>query len=137
MKREPHHFSWEDFGRALFGSFIISVTFLFKGSMFDYAVKMKPLNMLLVTIFTLAIVTIEIYALSYRFVSDRKQRPFYEFWAKRFFAITISSFVIIYVLIYLYGLNGHLTNFDIFKLALAIFMPASIAGAAVEMLKKR
>lgn len=137
MAREPHHFTWEDFGRAIFGSSIIGMTFLFKGSMFDYAAKMRPLNVFLVIIFTLIVVTIEIYALSYRFVSDRKERPFYEFWAKRFFAVTISSFTMIYVLIYLYGLNTHLTDVEMFKLASAIFMPASVAGAAVEMLKKR
>lgn len=136
MTREPHHFTRGDFFKALFGSFVIGLTFLFKGAMLDYATKMEDINVIIVILITCTIVTLEIYGLSYRYVHHKEKRPFYEFWAKRFFAITISSFLSIYILIYMYGINNYLTHAEIIKLTSAVFMPAAIAGAAVEMLKK-
>lgn len=133
---EPAHFSMKDFLKALFGSFVVGITFLFKGSMLHYATQMRPINILAVVIVTCIVVTFEIYILSYKFVVHRRERPFYEFWAKRFFAIIGSSFVAVYLAIYIYGLNNYLASFDMFKLASAILMPAAIAGAAMEMLKK-
>ena len=137
MKREPHHFSMHDFAKAVFGSFVIGLTFLFKGSMVSFAQSMHPINIAAVIILTLIIVTLEIYLLSYKFVKNRQERPFYEFWGKRFFAITIASFSTVYLMVYLYGFNYTLSNIEIFKLTSAIFLPSAIAGAAVEMLKKR
>lgn len=137
MKVEPRHFTKNDFIKALLGSFIVGVTFLFKGAMQNYAVSMKTTNIILLFLFTSLIVSVEIYVLSYKFVVNRKERPFYEFWAKRFFSVIISSFVAVYLIIYIYGINNMLTSLEIFKLASAIFMPAAIAGAAVEILKKK
>ncbi|PIN86935.1 hypothetical protein COV19_01925 [Candidatus Woesearchaeota archaeon CG10_big_fil_rev_8_21_14_0_10_44_13] len=136
MAREPHHFTFGDFIRALFGSFIIGLTFMFKGSMIEYAAKMKTTNIILIIMLTCIIVTLEIYGLSYKYVHDKAERPFYEFWAKRFFAITISSFISLYIMIYLYGINNYLTQAEILNLASGLFLPAAVAGAAVEILKK-
>ncbi|MCX8147267.1 MAG: hypothetical protein N3D84_02265 [Candidatus Woesearchaeota archaeon] len=135
MVREPHHFTIGDFFKAILGSFIVGLTFLFKGSLVNYAIKMKAINVTSIIIITIIIVSIEIYALSYKFVKRREERPFYEFWAKRFFAIVISSFIAAYLSIYLYGLNNFLTQIEILKVTSAIFMPAAIAGAAIEVLK--
>lgn len=132
---EPAHFSVKDFLHALFGSFIIGLTFIFKGSMIEYAIRMELHNVIFVLLATCVIVTIEIYALSYKFVVHRKERPFCEFWAKRFFAITISAFVAVYLTIYLYGIDSSLTNMEVLKLTSAVFLPAAITGAAVEILK--
>lgn len=136
MKREPHHFTYTDFGKAMFGSFIIGLTFLFKGSLVDYAVRMNTGHMIAIILLTFILVSVEIYFLSYKFVRNRQQRPFYEFWAKRFFAIMISSFITIYLTMYLYGINYFLTQPEMIKVASAIFLPAAIAGAAVEILKR-
>lgn len=136
MAREPHHFSKEDFMRAMFGSFIIGMTFLFKGSMLEFATKMSMKNIVYVIILTCLIVSMVIYLLRYRYVQHKEERPLYEFWAKRFFSITISAFAMQYLLIYVYGLNSYLTGIEMFKLVSAIFMPAATAGAAVEMLKR-
>ncbi|MBU0535445.1 MAG: DUF2391 family protein [Nanoarchaeota archaeon] len=137
MKIEPHHFTWNDFFKALLGSLVVGITFLFKGAMQTYALSMKYTNIILVITITLVVVSLEVYFLSYRFVVNRKARPFSEFWAKRFFAIVISSFAAIYLLMYVYGINHFLTHTEILKLSVAIFMPAAIAGAAVEILKKK
>lgn len=136
MNREPHYFSMIDFIKALFGSFAVGFTFLFNTAVLGYASKMEIFNTILVLAFTCIVVTVEIYALSYRYVMHKDLRPFSEFWTKRFFAITISSFLIVYIIVYIYGLNAYMAPLEIFKLASAIFMPAAIAGAAVEMLKK-
>ena len=137
MKREPHHFSYADLGKAMLGSFVFALTFLFKGSMVSFAKQMQVSHVIAVIIATFLIVTIEIYILSYRFVKNRQERPFYEFWAKRFFAIVISSVIVICAVIYIYGVNAMLTAPEMVKLVSAIFMPAAIGGAAVEVLKKR
>ncbi|HLC98566.1 MAG TPA: hypothetical protein VJC00_01000 [Candidatus Nanoarchaeia archaeon] len=133
---EPAHFSRKDFFKALFGSFVIGLTFLFKGSLVSYAIKMGWYNVILVLFTTFLVVSLEIYALSYKFVVHRKERPFYEFWSKRFFAITISTFIAIYFSIYIYGINSFLTQIEILKVTSAVFMPAAITGAAVEVLKE-
>jgi len=136
MKREPHHFTYADFGKALFGSFVVGLTFLFKGGLMDYASTMDKFNVVLILVITGVLLTIEIYALSYKFVVHKRERPFYEFWAKRFFAITISSFAAIFLALYLYGFNNYFSIIELLKITSAVFMPATITGAAIEMLKK-
>lgn len=136
MVQEPHHFTFMDFLRALFGSFIIGLSFLFAGSMFYYASRMELQNVIMVILLTFIIVSAEIYALSYKFVKNRKERPFHEFWAKRFFTITISAFVSLYIVTYIYGFNNNMTQVEMLKLISAVFLPASIGGAAIEVLKK-
>ena len=137
MKQEPHYFTLQDFLKAIFGAFLIGLNFIFKGSMFDYASKMTTANSILLIAITCAIVSIEIYIFSYRFVVDRKKRPFYEFWTKRFFTITTATFAILYLTIYLYGINNYITRIEMFKFASAVFLPAAIFGSALEILKKR
>jgi len=137
MKKEPHHFSNVDFGNALLGSFVVTLTFIFKGSMVNFAKQMQTQHVVAVILATFIFLTLEIYLLSYRYVQDRMHRPFSEFWAKRFFAITISSCVMILLVIYLYGINIGLTSAELVKVTAAIFMPAVIVGAAVEILKKK
>ncbi len=134
--REPHYFSITDFIKALFGSIFIAVMFLFKGSLANYALKLSDKHIFVLFLFTALMVSLEIYILSYKFVRDRKSRPFAEFWMKRFFAITVSAFCAVYVCIYLYGINNFYTSTEIFKLAVAIFFPAATVGAAIEILKK-
>ena len=133
---EPHHFLMRDFWHAVIGSFVVGITFLFKGSMINFALKMETVNIVLVMALTFIITTGEIYALSYKFVKHRESRPFYKFWAKRFFAIIISSFIVVYFAIYAYGLNNFLSQYETLKLSVAILLPAASVGAAVEMLKK-
>jgi uncharacterized membrane protein len=137
MKREPHHFSLRDFMKAMLGSLIMALTFIFKGSMLDFARNMQFSHMMTVIAATCVVVTIEIYFFSYRFVKNRLERPFSEFWAKRFFTIIISSFVMIWLIIHIYGINEYITPIDEFKFIIAILMPASVAGAAIEILKKK
>jgi uncharacterized membrane protein len=136
-KEEPHHFSLRDFLKATLGSLILSLTFIFKGSMFEYAEKMNTEHILAVILATCLIVTVEIYMLSYRFVKNRKERPFSEFWAKRFFTIITSSFVTIWIIIHLYGIDRYITPMQEFKFIIAVLMPAAVAGAAIEILKKK
>lgn len=133
--REPQPFRLRDFWQAMVGSFVIGMTFLFKGSMQVYALNMRQVNILLVLALTFIIVTLEIYALSYKFVLDRAKRPFYQFWAKRFFSIIGATFLVIYGTANLYGLNNYLTQPQILKICVAILLPAASVGSAVEMLK--
>lgn len=136
MRKEPHHFSFEDFFKALFGAFFVGLTFLFKGAMRQSALAMSKWNVIMVVGLALIIVSIEIYILSYRFVKNKSSRPFYEFWAKRFFAITISTFLSLYLAVYIYGLDS-MDTWDTLRLTSAVFLPAAIFGAALEMLKRK
>ncbi|MCX6706599.1 MAG: hypothetical protein NT001_00465 [Candidatus Woesearchaeota archaeon] len=136
MKSEPHHFTLTDFGKALFGSFIVGLTFIFKGGMTDYASNLNKNNIIAIILLTMFLVSVEIYFLSYKFVKNRVERPFYEFWGKRFFAIIISSFMAIYLSLYLYGINTLIKQTDMLKVTCAVLLPAAIAGAAIEILKK-
>ena len=137
MKQEPHHFSAEDFFKALFGSILVGMSFLFNKAMFEYAMQIQPAHIMLIIIITFTAVTLEIYALSYKFVKNRKERPFSEFWAKRFFTIIASSFVTIWAIVHIYNINEFITTQQEFKLIVAVVMPAAVAGAAIEILKKK
>lgn len=138
MAKEPPHFTSLDFIRAFFGSFIVSITFLFKGSMVRFALEMSIQNTIAVFVLTCLLLTFEIYMQSYRYVSDRKKRPFYEFWAKRFFSIIFASIISIYILIFGYGINRQLSGIsELVKLTIAILLPAAFAGGAMEILKKK
>jgi uncharacterized membrane protein len=134
---EPHYYTIPDFLKALFGAFFIALTFLFKGSMVEFSSRMSTNHAVFVILLTCIAVTGEIYLLSYKFVRNRKERPFYEFWAKRFFTITTATFATIYFAIYLYGINAYVSQIEAFKLASAVFMPAAIFGAAIELLKEK
>jgi uncharacterized membrane protein len=135
---EPHHFTKEDFVRAFFGSFIVTLSFIFAGSLVNFAVRMNQLHIMAVVIITFAMLTFEIYALGYQYVNDRKHRPFLEFWAKRFFSITVSSFISIMLLLYAYGVNNLVVSTQaLFKVGIAIFLPATTVGGAMEILKKK
>ena len=75
-KEEPHRFSMYDLLGAFLGSLLIGLTFVFKGAIMRHALDMNPANMFLVILFTIIIITFEIYALSYKFVVHKKERPF-------------------------------------------------------------
>jgi len=137
MFKEPRHFSIKDFLKAALASFIVALTFVFKGSMFDYAKRMDFSHVINITIVTCIIVTAEIYFLSYRFVKNRKERPFLEFWAKRLFTIIASSFIMIWLILHIYGINNYILLGEELRFIVAVMMPAAVAGAAMEILKKK
>jgi uncharacterized membrane protein len=138
MKKEPPHFTWEDFTRAFLGSFIFAVTFLFSGLLITIAKGMSQENVVMVVLLTCISLTMEIYFLSYRYVYDRKHRPFLEFWGKRFFSIIISSLISVMVLVFVYGISNMLSSdLEIFKVCVAAMLPATTAGGAMEILKKK
>jgi uncharacterized membrane protein len=137
MKKEPHHFTKEDLARSFFGSFIVSLSFIFAGALVGIALRMSPFHVFCVLLITFVILTLEIYLMSYKYVNDRKKRPFLEFWAKRFFSIILSSYIAIFILIYSYGMNFSLTPVELFKVGVAIFLPATTAGGAMEILRKK
>jgi uncharacterized membrane protein len=138
MKKEPPHFTWEDFTRAFLGSFIFAVTFLFSGLLITISKGMSNDNVIMVVVLTCALLTMEIYFMSYRYVYDRKHRPFLEFWGKRFFSVIVSSLISVMVLVYVYGINHMLgSGLEVFKVCVAAMLPATTAGGAMEILKKK
>lgn len=134
---EPRHYTVQDFLKALFGAFFVALTFLFNTALLEFSKEMTTKNAVIIVAVTCVLVSLEIYALSYKFVKNRKDRPFYEFWAKRFFTITTATLATIYSAVYMYGINNYITQIEAFKLAAAVFLPAAIFGAAIEMLKER
>jgi uncharacterized membrane protein len=135
--RPPHHFSVHDFLNAVFGSFFVALTFLFKGGMTSIALNMPVANMIALVIFTFVIITFEIYMLGYRYVRKRAQRPFRQFWVHRFTTMVLASFGSIYLIMYLYGLDANYTHIEMLRIACTIFLPAAAAGAAMELLRKK
>ncbi len=138
MVKEPHHFTHKDMIRAFFGSFIVAITFLFKGSMVQFAIHMNISNTISVAILTCVLLTLEIYILSYKYVKEKRKRPFLEFWAKRFFSILFTSFISIYILMFVYGIDTLVsTNIELFKICMAIMLPSTVAGGAMEIIRKQ
>jgi uncharacterized membrane protein len=106
---------------------------MFKGSMVNFAVQMNNSHVLFVVLLICGMLTFEIYLLGYKYVNDRKQRPFLEFWAKRFFSIIASSLISIYVIAFAYGIDKIVAGpIQLFKVCVAVLLPAAAAGGAME-----
>lgn len=137
IDRLPPKFTVRDVITAFLASIIIVLTFLFKGSMITISQNLTEKDLLLILVSTGLLLTAQIYFIGYTRVVDKKARPFYEFWAKRFFTLYLISILVCIFFSYLYGLHRLIpTTQGYIKFIVALTLPGAVGAAIPSLLKK-
>ena len=137
---EPARFSKRDIVDAFFGALFLGVTFSVKGLLIDISLALKSINMIMIPLFTLVILTAEIYYIGYSRVKKKAERRFGQFWMKRIVSFYIIAILTSFLLIYLFGLNNlpAIANNpeNITRLVVLISLPCSIGAAITDLIKR-
>lgn len=137
IDRLPPRFTVRDVATAFLASIIIVLTFLFKGSVITISQNLTEKDLLLILISTAVLLTLQIYFIGYTRVTNKKERPFYEFWAKRFFSLYIISILVCVFFSYLYGIHRIIpTTQGYIKFVVALTLPGAVGAAIPSLLKK-
>ncbi len=137
VEKTPGHFDMKHVLTAFFGALFFGFTFVLKGLLFDVGLALTPQELLLLTAATWIILTAEIYFVGYTRVRNKKERPFLQFWAKRFFTYYCIALFTSFMLLSLYGVGKFVaTPYDAFKLVVAVSFPAAIGAAVSDLLGK-
>ena len=137
LPKEPEHFGTKDIIHAFFGSFVVGLTFIFKGLLIESGVMLNWTNILIIIITTLVILAAEIYFIGYDRVKKRSHRKPGQFVFKRLVAVYLITFTVSLFLINIFGISnlaGSLNN--VFKLVFVISMPCGIGAALADLFKK-
>lgn len=137
LEKRPSHFKSRDIMNAFFASLILGLVFIFKGSLFDIAVKLSGTHLVAIVIATLIILTAEIYFIGYSRVKKKKERHFCQFWLKRLVTLYAIAILISLFLIYIFGINILVhTSYDVLRIVIALSMPCAIGAAVPSLLKQ-
>ena len=111
---------------------------MMKGALIRTAVALTEVHLAAIIISTALILTGEIYFIGYSRVENKKERPFPQFFLKRFTALYGITLLVAIYLTYMFGIYLHVTNgwYDIVKVIIVVAMPCSI-GAAIPSLMKQ
>ena len=136
--KEPEKFSVRDLVDAYFGALLLGMTFAVKGLLIKVSQALDTTHLVLIVVFTLLILTAEIYFIGYSRVTEKSKRKFGQFWLKRIFTFYLVAIVTSVFLVYLFGLNKlpEVTNGDVLNLAVLISFPCAIGAAIADLLKK-
>jgi uncharacterized membrane protein len=133
----PQHFTFRNVVVAAFGALILGLTFIFKGLLFQVSLQLTPGHMVAIVIATLALLTLEIHVIAYARVTDKRERPFAQFWLKRLAAFYGVAVLVSVGLIYLYGLDRLVGSpYAVLQMAVAVSMPCAIGTALSDLLKE-
>ncbi len=137
LNKVPAPFSRRDIIAAFFGSLIIGLTFILKGATLKTASGLDTVHMVSIVIFTIAVLLLEIYYVSYVRVKNKKKRPLGQFMAKRFFTLYLIAIFASVILIYMLGINQLAEeSIEVLKVVILMSMPCSIGAAIPTLLKK-
>ena len=123
---------------AFFGSLLVGLTFMFKGNLIKTAMLLQPVHIILILVSTVFILFCEIYFIGYSRVPNKKERPFGQFFGKRFTALYGITLIVSLYLIYIFGIYLQLEQgwYGIFKMLVLVSMPCSIGSAVPSLMKQ-
>ena len=137
LDKVPEPFSRKDIIAAFFGSLIIGITFILKGATLRTAAGLDTRHIVAIVLFTIAVLLLEIYYVSYIRVENKKKRPLGQFIAKRLFTLYLISIFASVLLVYMLGVNQLAeTSNEVLKVVILMSMPCSIGAAIPTLLKK-
>jgi len=137
LEKRPSHFSKRDVINALFASLIFGFTIVLRGGVESLVKALTPIHIIAIIIATSIILYLEIYYVGYTRVRPEEHRKLGQFVAKRFFTFYGASLLVALALIYLFGVNELLANFqEIMKMVILVSMPCAIGAAIPSMLKQ-
>ena len=137
VEKIPGHFGTKHIVTAFFGALFFGFTFVLKGLLFEIGLALNTKHLILIILATLLTLTLEIYFVGYTRVTDKKQRPFGQFWLKRITTYYLIAMFTSILLLSLYGVMILVAEpFDIFRLTIAISYPAAVGAATSDLLGK-
>jgi uncharacterized membrane protein len=135
--KTPEHFSQKDVLRSFMGSLFLGFSVAFSGNILNAARIIPTQHVEFVILFTIIILTAEIYFIGYSRVTDKTKRKFGQFWIKRLIAFYLVALIVSFVLAYIFGLVYLVDSPEHFyKLIVLISAPASIGASISDLLKK-
>jgi uncharacterized membrane protein len=137
MDKTPDHFSKKDILRAFLGSLFLAFNVSFSGNIVNISRNLPTFNIFLVIVFTIVILTSEIYFIGYNRVENKRERGFIQFWIKRILAFYIVAVLVAFMITYVFGLIYIVDDFTHYmNLIFIISGPASIGASISDLLKK-
>ena len=137
IEKIPDHFSKKDVINAFLGAMFMGLTFILKLDIVQIAVRLDSYRVILLVLSTFFILTMEIYFVAYLRVPNKKQRPFGQFWAKRFVSLYLVTMLVSLFLVYVFGINTFVsTGQDVFKIVVTVTMPCAVGAAVPSLLRK-
>lgn len=137
VDKTPEYFSWKDVMRAFIGALFFAFSVAFSGNILNIAENITPEHLMLVIIFTVIILTAEIYFIGYSHVTNKNRRSFGQFCVKRLVAFYLVALVVSFVISYIFGLIFLVKNPQhYYNLVIIISSPASIGASISDLLKK-
>jgi len=138
LLKEPEDFSEKDFVRSFFGALLLGLTFTVKGLLIDVSQALDHAHLGLIIIFTLLILTAEIYFIGYSRVKNKSKRKLGQFWFKRVCTFYLVAVLTATLLVFLFGLNKlpGVNNGGVISLIILISMPCAIGAAISDLLNK-
>lgn len=139
VDRVPGPFGYKDVIRAFFGALFVGINFVFAGRLITVALNLNWSNMFVISLVNIAILSGGIYFIGYRKITNKEERPFFQFWLKRLIAFLIVSIIVSFGLVYLFAVYsepGIYTSFDLLRVVAIISIPTSIGAAMGDLLKQ-
>lgn len=137
LEKQPSHFSIENITSAFFGALLIGLTFVLKGALVRTALPLTWWHIIAIIAFTLIIIFIQVYFISYQRVKDKEERLFGQFVIKRMMAIMLIALIVSTGLVFLLGIN--LQTADLYgtaKVVAVLWMACAIGSAIPGLLTK-
>lgn len=137
IDKTPDHFSQKDVLRSFMGSLFLAFSVAFSSSILNASKIIPRTHVYLVIIFTIIILTAEIYFIGYQRVENKYTRKFGQFWIKRLIVFYVVALMVSFVLAYIFGLVYLVESPEHFyNLIILISAPASIGASISDLLKK-
>jgi uncharacterized membrane protein len=138
LVQEPEDFSERDIIRSFFGALFLGLTFTVKGLLIQVSQALDKFHLAMIVVFTLLILTAEIYFIGYSRVTKKEERKLGQFWLKRLCTFYLVSGFTAAMLVFLFGLNKlpGVDNGGVMSLIILISMPCAIGAAISDLLNK-
>ncbi|MFA5797672.1 MAG: DUF2391 family protein [Candidatus Woesearchaeota archaeon] len=137
IDKTPEHFSEKDILRAFVGSLFLGFSIIFSGNLLTIVRAMPFIHIWIIILFTLLVLTAEIYFIGYKRVLKTDNRKFGQFWIKRLLAFYIVAIIVAFILTYIFGLiylaDG---TSELIKILFIVSGPAAIGASIGDLLKK-
>jgi uncharacterized membrane protein len=139
LEKVPSHFSRRDIVNAFFGSLIMGLTFILNGATLPTAANLHVAHIELIILITFAVLSAEIYYISYTRVKDKTTRKFGQFLTKRLVVLYSSSVLMSFMLVYLFNINNNQivgSFYNVLKVVILVSFPCAIGAGIPSLLKQ-
>ena len=137
IEKAPEHFSKRDLLRSFVGSLFLGFSVLFSSNLINVARNIPERHLYLIVLFTIIVLSSEIYFIGYSRVQDKYERPFGQFWIKRLVAFYFVAICVSFILVYVFGLIFLLQSpGELFGIIIIISAPCAIGASIGDLIKK-